>query len=67
MAVSEVEAAVYLSVIRRINQALAAREPGREDREIMWGEGGGLWWQGGLEMTLVSSGASPPCSGPTWC
>ena len=38
MAVSDVEAAAYLSVIRRISEALAAREPGTEGRESRWGE-----------------------------
>ena len=41
MAVSEVEAAAYLAVIRRISEALAARETGREDREYRWEGGGG--------------------------
>ena len=36
---SEVEAAAYLSIIRRISEALAAREPGREDREYRCGRG----------------------------
>ena len=58
MAVSEVEAAAYLSVIRRISESLAARQPGREDRENRWWEGGGL------EITLVPPGASRPSSGP---
>ena len=35
---SEVEAAAYLSVIRRISEALATREPAREARESRWEE-----------------------------
>ena len=30
------EATAYLSVIRRISESLAARQPGREDRENRW-------------------------------